>query len=386
MHREIHRPEGAALKALRQAGLRQLWKNWLHDRRARRNRRPDLRLRIARRFSVVIAVAAVTLWLPWLLAAALGWAALVPWSLSALGLLLLVAITIQQARTLADELAQPLHQLSRGMAQFAQDRDASLPAPSAIATVEMEALYTEFRRSASRLRGTDAQVRTTMADSQRLRSELEKVLNQQDAVIAARTSELERKAMQLAAANTELEKMAAEDGLTGLSNRRAFDNFLDTAWRHSMRQGHPVALLLIDVDNFKAYNDTYGHPMGDSCLQRVAQVLKEHARRSLDLVARYGGEEFVVVLPDTGSQHAAKLAQRISQAVRALQIPSEAGVDGIVTVSLGVAALTPRRGIGPDVLVEQADSALYRAKRNGRDTVEVADGTDGDALAEVDAA
>lgn len=363
-----------------------MWRFWWRDRSARRDRRPELAVRVARRFASLVGVAAVSLWTPWIVSASFGLPAWAPWLLSALGMGVLVLSARYHAQCLTSELAQPLRQLSQGMAQFALDKNASLPAPGPVATVEMEALFTEFRRSASRLRGTDAQVRTTMADSQRLRSELEKVLNQQDAVIAARTSELERKAMQLAAANTELEKMAAEDGLTGLSNRRAFDQFLDTAWRHSMRQGHPVALLLIDVDHFKSYNDTYGHPMGDSCLQRVALVLKEHARRSLDLVARYGGEEFVVVLPDTAAPHAIQLAHRISKAVRALQIPSEAGVNGVVTISVGVAALTPRRGIDADVLVEQADSALYRAKRGGRDSVESADAADGDALVEVDAA
>lgn len=363
-----------------------MWRSWARERTARQNRRPELAVRVARRFAALVGVAAIALWMPWIISSVYDWPRWAPWVLSALGMGALGLAARHHAQCLTAELAQPLRQLSQGMAQFAQDKDASLPAPGPVATVEMEALFTEFRRSASRLRGTDAQVRTTMADSQRLRSELEKVLNQQDAVIAARTSELERKAMQLAAANTELEKIAAEDGLTGLSNRRAFDQFLDAAWRHSMRQGHPVALLLIDVDHFKSYNDTYGHPMGDSCLQRVAKVLQEHARRSLDLVARYGGEEFVVVLPDTGAPHAIQLAQRISKAVRALKIPSESGINGIVTISVGVAALTPRRGIDADVLVEQADSALYRAKRSGRDSVESADAADGDALVEVDAA
>ena len=374
------------MKAPDGSAAARLWQSWNNIRRARRNRRPDLRARIMHRFRGVLVVAVMGLWLPWAIAPLVGWPGWVPGLLGLFGLMITVLTAVVQGRELARELAKPMEQLSKDMAQFAINRDATLHATATVATVEMEALITEFRRSASRLRGTDAQVRTTMADSQRLRSELEKVLDQQDAVIAARTSELERKAMQLAAANTELEKMAAEDGLTGLSNRRAFDQFLDTAWRHSMRQGHPVGLLLIDVDHFKSYNDTYGHPMGDSCLQRVARVLQEHARRSLDLVARYGGEEFVVVLPDTGAPHAIQLAHRISKAVRALKIPSESGINGIVTISVGVAALTPRRGIDSDVLVEQADSALYRAKRGGRDSVESADAADGDALVEVDAA
>ena len=358
--------------------MQHLWR----QRRGRRQRQPDIGRLLAGQVLALVGLCAALICLPQLLGAWLSWPAGLTWSLTAAGVLVSLILAVVAGRAIGRRLSKPLQQLKANMAQFAVDRDADLPSPPAGMPAEAQALFAEFRRTANRLRGSDAHIRTTMADSQRLRSELEKVLTQQDAVIAARTSELERQAMQLAAANTELEKIATEDGLTGLANRRAFDQFLDTAWRHSMRQGNPISVMLIDVDHFKSYNDTYGHPMGDRCLQQVATTLKTHARRSLDLVARYGGEEFVVVLPETAQSHAAQLAQRISLAVQKLQIPAESGVGGVVTISIGVAGLTPRKGIDPEVLVEQADSALYQAKRQGRNRVQAADSADGDSMAE----
>ena len=177
----------------------------------------------------------------------------------------------------------------------------------------------------------------------------------------------------LAALNAELAHVAASDALTGLANRRRFDEALVSEWRRATRDGSRLSLLMIDVDRFKLYNDAYGHPEGDSCLKAVAGVLRDLVRRPGDLVARYGGEELAVLLPGTDAAGAAKVAERCRAAVAALARP-HAGNDacgGIVTVSVGCATRGPAgsRDDEPKTLVEAADIRLYEAKRTGRDRV-----------------
>ncbi|MGE5622690.1 MAG: diguanylate cyclase domain-containing protein [Bacillota bacterium] len=167
-----------------------------------------------------------------------------------------------------------------------------------------------------------------------------------------------------------LGKLSSEDALTQLANRREFDRRLDLEWVRAKRDGQPLALILIDVDCFKAYNDHYGHPAGDACLRGIASALSSVLRRSSDLVARFGGEEFVALLPATGVEEAAALAERMRLAVRALQLPHAASSAApIVTASFGVCALQPDDGQAPSLLLGRADAALYRAKQGGRDRV-----------------
>ena len=176
----------------------------------------------------------------------------------------------------------------------------------------------------------------------------------------------------LRAANQELERMAALDGLTRLANRRAFDEALPRAWADHRRRGTSVAVVLCDIDHFKRYNDRHGHPAGDQALIKVAAALAGVTRRGSDLVARYGGEEMVFLLPDTDAEGARRVATEALDAVRALALPHgdpEAGP--VVTVSFGVAAAVPDASSGPDELVSRADRALYRAKAAGRNRVEV---------------
>ena len=180
----------------------------------------------------------------------------------------------------------------------------------------------------------------------------------------------------------ELEQLNAADALTGIANRRAFDQALDQEWRRSLRTGMELSLLLIDVDCFKLYNDTYGHVAGDHCLQRVAQVLAGNARRAGEVAARYGGEEFAVLLPLSDAGEAFRLAERICSEVRALEVPHEASLAADrVTVSIGVASAASvvgpepgeagrearNGGVTQKALVELADKALYAAKAAGRD-------------------
>lgn len=173
---------------------------------------------------------------------------------------------------------------------------------------------------------------------------------------------------QVQAANLELRNIALLDGLTRIPNRRCFDNTLLQEWNRLLREGQPLSLILCDIDYFKRYNDTYGHPKGDECLQKIAQALLNASRRPADLVARYGGEEFGVILPNTDSVGAIQVAEFIRNTVKQLHIahPSS-NVSDHVTVSLGIASLTPSSSSSPQGLLQIADLALYQAKQKGRD-------------------
>ncbi|MBT9516619.1 MAG: diguanylate cyclase [Methyloversatilis discipulorum] len=174
----------------------------------------------------------------------------------------------------------------------------------------------------------------------------------------------------LDAANQELTRLTSLDGLTGLSNRRHFDETMLREWRRAARYKRPLSLVLVDVDHFKQYNDTYGHLAGDECLKTVASALQAVSRRPSDLVARYGGEEFALVLPETDLSGARSVAEGLCDAIRALQLPHAAAASGHVTISVGVASLMPGNGVGgPQNLIAEADLALYAAKSGGRDRV-----------------
>ena len=160
------------------------------------------------------------------------------------------------------------------------------------------------------------------------------------------------------------------DGLTGVANRRRFDEALLSEWRQCQRAGTPLALLMIDIDHFKRYNDHYGHPTGDACLQQVAAVLKAAMQRACDLVARYGGEEFVCLLPGCDQAPALAKAQALQAALAAQGIAHEASPTAAwVTLSIGVAVAQPQAGGSPAALVAAADAALYSAKHRGRNCI-----------------
>ena len=172
-----------------------------------------------------------------------------------------------------------------------------------------------------------------------------------------------------------LETLAIEDALTGLGNRRRFDERLLEEWGRAYRERSSLALLMIDVDNFKAFNDTYGHPAGDECLHTVAAILADVAQRSSDLAARYGGEEFAILLPNTDAAGCLRIGERIRRALHEAAIPHKQNRRGIVTASLGGAVCRPglERSAGPASLIEAADSALFAAKDGGRDRMVMAD-------------
>ncbi len=174
-------------------------------------------------------------------------------------------------------------------------------------------------------------------------------------------------------AQIELERLAARDGLTGLVNRRGFDERLDVELSRAIRDQQSMALIMIDVDHFKRFNDTYGHQLGDECLRQVASALATAVLRPSDLVARYGGEEFAVILPSVDQAGANAVAERIRQGVSALAV-LHSGNDslGVVSVSVGLACGVPARGMKEKDMITLADRALYQAKHAGRNRVESA--------------
>ncbi len=183
-----------------------------------------------------------------------------------------------------------------------------------------------------------------------------------------------RSEQQLREANALLSELSIRDGLTGLHNRRRFDQVFEMEWRRSLRNMRPLALLMVDVDCFKALNDAYGHQRGDDCLREVARVLEEQPRRGHDIVARFGGEEFVVLLPGADVHGAMRIAENIRRAVEGQRMEHKRSATGpYLTVSIGVSSRTPQVGETPETMLYDADMALYQAKQLGRNRVEVRD-------------
>jgi len=183
--------------------------------------------------------------------------------------------------------------------------------------------------------------------------------------VAARTAELEE-------ANRRLELLSTTDALTGVANRRKFNETLDAEWLRARRTGNPIGLVMIDIDHFKLYNDHYGHQGGDTCLELVARTMRAGLRAGSDLIARYGGEEFVLLLPNTDLAGTRVVAERVRAAIEALREPHVRSTCGIVTISVGITSFVPSADAPASLHVERADQALYDAKRLGRNRVETA--------------
>lgn len=177
--------------------------------------------------------------------------------------------------------------------------------------------------------------------------------------VAKRTEELQ-------ILNLKLEGLSITDGLTGIANRRRFDDVLETEWGRATRTKQPLTLAMLDIDWFKRYNDHYGHQAGDECLRRVSSVLASNICRTGDLVARYGGEEFAFIAPAIDGHNALEISRKICIALEMLSLPHESSTFGYVTISIGVASITPQDSQKSDILVKIADEALYQAKKQGR--------------------
>lgn len=190
----------------------------------------------------------------------------------------------------------------------------------------------------------------------------------------AHEKELEELTGKLEGANKMLERISVTDALTGIANRRYFDEFMELEWLRAVRDQTPLSLIIGDIDFFKAFNDTYGHQAGDDCLKMVAVALKDALKRPADIVARYGGEEFAAVLPDTDLDGAIIVAEAMRLGVEDLGIPHNKPVyltkiSNKVTISLGVASVIPNEDFSPERLISMADKALYKAKEEGRNRV-----------------
>lgn len=267
----------------------------------------------------------------------------------ALATLAFLALAVAVARIVAGRIARPILSLTAATraiiaGNYGVRTEESGPA-------EIGELARSFNQMLERLKFTLSELH-----------ENERTL---EARIRERTTELEE-------ANRKLEALSFADGLTGLGNRRQLDQALAAEWRRAIRQGQPLAFLFLDVDEFKAYNDRYGHPMGDACLRQIGQVLARFGQRAGEVVGRYGGEEFAILLPATGQAEARALGESIRRAVADRIMPHDRSAAGIVTVSVGVAALRPTDALDMAELVHQADQALYRAKALGRNRVVVA--------------
>ncbi len=226
------------------------------------------------------------------------------------------------------------------------------------------------------------------AELQGIRDDLENRVRERTQALEARNEELSRLRLALETANQRLKRLVAVDGLTGIANRRHFDRVLDRELRRARRERQPLSLIFLDLDEFKHFNDSYGHAHGDEVLRRVAVTLDETFRRGGDLVARYGGEEFAVILPRVDARRAGLYAERLRRRIWRLAIANVASqVSDRVTISAGVATLAPELpaflDATPDALLRAADQALYRAKCLGRNRISMAGSAAEQALVEL---
>ena len=212
--------------------------------------------------------------------------------------------------------------------------------------------------------------RSVEAELEQAHADLEARLNIRTQSLQARNEVLVQQRLALETSNQRLQRLVAVDALTGIANRRQFDRSLDRELRRARRDGQPLSLIFLDLDEFKRYNDTYGHARGDDVLRRVAHTLNETFRRGGDFVARYGGEEFAVVLPGVDARRAALYAERLRRRIWRLAIPNGAATTtDRVTISGGVATVPASMVASPDELLAAADKALYRAKCLGRNQI-----------------
>ncbi|AUH52992.1 hypothetical protein CXB49_20470 [Chromobacterium sp. ATCC 53434] len=214
-----------------------------------------------------------------------------------------------------------------------------------------------------------------MSEQRQVKLELRLQREQLEQQVRIRTLALEQ-------SHAEVLALSRVDPVTGIANRRSFEESLDGEWRRARRLGAPLGVLMIDIDHFKLYNDHYGHVSGDYCLREVAQAIRSSVRRPQDLVARYGGEEIVCLLPDTSEDGVGVVGEAVLAAVRELQLPhAGSALAAIVTISIGGAAILPREAHDSRQLIEAADRELYRAKQQGRNRMAVAHGDSGAAAA-----
>jgi diguanylate cyclase (GGDEF)-like protein len=273
-----------------------------------------------------------------------------------------LVVSVSLAVALAASITGPLRALDSAVRRFDPEQDDALPAPGAGAPREVLVLFEHMAGLGERLRESYGRLRDSLREGERLQAQLMRT-------IASREDEIARRTDELRAANAALARLSRSDDLTGLANRRSLTEFIEHGWRAAQREQQPLSVLMIDIDHFKAYNDAYGHPQGDTCLRAVAEAIARVVSRATDLVARYGGEEFVAVLGNTPLEGALDVAEQVRAAIERLAIPHRAAPGHVVTVSVGATSSLPARNTRPDASLAAADRALYAAKAEGRNRV-----------------
>jgi diguanylate cyclase len=247
---------------------------------------------------------------------------------------------------------------------------AALALIAVAALVRAALLQRRIAQSTRALDDEAARRKQAEAELERVRAELEDRVRRRTQALEQRNDDLSRLRLALETANRRLKRLVAVDALTGIANRRHFDRALERELRRTRREEQPLSLIFLDLDEFKRFNDTYGHARGDDVLRSVARTLDETFRRGGDLVARYGGEEFAVLLPGVDGRRASLYAERLRRRIWRLSIPYGASqVTDRVTISGGVATVTPKLVIAASELMLAADRALYRAKCIGKNRI-----------------
>jgi diguanylate cyclase len=251
---------------------------------------------------------------------------------------------------------------------------ATLAVAVAVVLVRTLLLHTRVARRTRELHDALARRRDVETQLDAMYQDLQRRFVERTHALEARNEELSRLRFALETANRRLKHLVGVDALTGIANRRHFDLALEREVRRARRNAQPLSLVFLDLDEFKLFNDSYGHTRGDEVLRRVAQTLDETFRRGGDLVARYGGEEFAVVLPGVDGRRAGLYAERLRRRIWRLAIPYNASqLTDRVTISGGVATICPPALAGPEELLFAADKALYRAKCLGRNRIAAAE-------------
>ena len=272
-------------------------------------------------------------------------------------------IAICLAIALSRGISKPLQVLDQAVRNFDLNSVRESDEPPIDAPHEVVAVFRCLGALDKRLRATFRKRSKALRQGEKLRAEL-------IYVVAKREKEIENRTEELKQANDTLKKLRKEDNLTGLANRRWFAEFLSQAWRNALREEQALSILMIDIDDFNAYNAHYGHKKGDACLKIIAEAICRTVGRASDQVSRYGGEEFVVVLGNTPLEGALKIAENIRTVVQNLGIlHQDAENNGILTVSVGVTSTQPTKEMRAETVLVAADRAMYNAKHAGKNQV-----------------